>query len=141
MKKPFVMLLIGFVLLDVAGGGRGCKDKRPDGGGGGRGVGIVRGTVEFHGLNCQEGQPDFNIPPCTGPYPGYKMDVFAEDGTTLVLTVMTNAKGGYQVDLLKGDYVIYTQDGPMADNRKKNAFTVTDGNVTNLDLSVSTGIQ
>ena len=129
------MLLAGFMLLDIAGGGRtggGCN--RPSGG-------KVTGTVHFSGLNCQPGQPDFNVPPCTGAYPNYKIEVYKADGKTLALTAMTSALGAYRIDLPDGEYVIYTQNGPMEDNRKEHAFHIQRGNIVNLDLQVSTGIQ
>jgi hypothetical protein len=54
---------------------------------------------------------------------------------------MTDAKGNYSVELPKGDYVIFTQNGPKDDNVKKNSFTVGDKGTVSLNLNVSTGIQ
>jgi hypothetical protein len=132
MKKTFLFAIIGFFVLDVAWGGRGCN--RPD-------TGRVTGVVNFSGLNCQPGQPDFNIPPCTGPYPNYKVEVYESDGKSLKTTVMTDLKGNYRVELPSGAYVIYTQNGPMENNRKEYKFNVRSGGAVSLDLNVSTGIQ
>jgi hypothetical protein len=134
MKNGLLVLLTGFFLLDIAGGGRsggGCNRVH-----GGR----VSGTVQFHGLNCQPGQPDFNVPPCTGPYPNYKVEIYKGDGKTLATTAMTDPQGSYRIDLPDGEYVIYTQSGPMESNRKEHRFNVQGGHILNLNLDVSTGI-
>jgi hypothetical protein len=133
MKKAVLFMVAGFFVMDVAWGGAGCNKKADSG--------KVSGVVTFHGINCQPGQPDFNIPPCTGPYPNFKVEVFESDGKSLKTTVMTDAKGNYNADLPSGSYVIFTQDGPMENNRKENAFSVRKGSVMRLDLNVSTGIQ
>jgi hypothetical protein len=133
-----MILFAGMFLLDIANGGNrpsagnGCN--QPNGG-------KVSGVVSFQGLNCQPGQPDFNIPPCSGPYPNYKIEVYREDGTNLALTAMTDPKGNYGIELPTGKYVIYTQNGPMEKNREKHAFAIEKGKTSNLDLKVSTGIQ
>lgn len=132
MKKTFLMLLVGFIVLDVAFGPRGCNRD---------GSGTLSGVVSFSGLNCQPGQPDFNIPPCSGPYPNYKIEVFREDGKTIALTAMTDAKGAFNIDLPNGSYVIYTQNGPMENNRATHAVKISGGKDQRLDLNVSTGIQ
>ncbi|HEX2899385.1 MAG TPA: hypothetical protein VHS96_06665 [Bacteroidia bacterium] len=139
MKKLLIFATLGFFVFDIAGGGgRGCNKSSQQG----KSSGKVAGTVIFSGLGCQPGQPDFNVPPCTGPYPNYKVEVYeARDEKHLKTTAMTDARGNYAIELPKGDYVIFTQSGPKEDNVKKNAFSVGDAGVVNLNLNVSTGIQ
>jgi hypothetical protein len=136
MKNTLLILVAGFMLLDIArpstgGHGGGCN---------GANVGKVTGSVNFSGLNCQPEQPDFNVPPCSGPYPNYKIEVYLENGTSLALTAMTNSKGQYSIELPSGDYVIYTQNGPMEKNRESHPVHIQKGSTVALDLRVSTGI-
>ena len=88
-------------------------------------VGKVAGVVTFSGLPCQPGQPDFNVPPCTGPYPNLKLEIFAAaQPDLLVLTAMTDAKGNFDIELPVGEYIIYTQKGISADNKVANQFKI-----------------
>lgn len=131
----FMFAVLVFFALDIAVGpsSKGCK--APD-------KGKVTGQVTFSGLPCQPGQPDFNVPPCTGPYPNYKIEVYeGDDKKNLRLTAMSDSKGNFSIELASGDYVIYTPNGPMENNLQKNAFHINKGEVSRLDLRVSTGIQ
>jgi hypothetical protein len=140
MKKTLMFAMIGFFILDLApvrsgGCNKSASTSNKD-------SGKVAGTVTFSGLPCQPGQPDFNVPPCTGPYPNYKIDVYeSADEKNLKITAMTDARGNFSIELPKGSYVIFTQNGPMEKNVQKNTFTIGNGTESHLDLRISTGIQ
>jgi hypothetical protein len=140
MKRLLLFATLGFFIFDIAGGpsGRGCNRSSQNT----TTAAKVAGVVTFSGLGCQPGQPDFNVPPCTGPYPNYKVEIYeASDEKHLKTTAMTDGRGNYSVELPKGEYVIFTQNGPKDDNLKRNAFSVSDKGTVNLNLNVSTGIQ
>ncbi|HHG84468.1 MAG TPA: hypothetical protein ENJ82_06950 [Bacteroidetes bacterium] len=104
-------------------------------------MGKLSGLVTFKGLPCQPGQPDFKVPPCSGAYPKYEIKVFkAADLEIPLISTMTNGQGHFEMNLQVGDYVIYTQDGPMANNRKQHKFRVEKDQMTTLKLSINTGI-
>lgn len=128
-RSPMKRIIPFFVLVLLLAAG--CKDE----------VGKVAGTVTFQGVNCQEGQPDFKVPPCTGAYPKYEIKVFkAGETENPVLTTMTGDDGSYSIDLPAGDYVIFTQNGPKESNKQENAFKVEKEKTTSLPLRVHTGI-
>lgn len=136
MKRMLLLFMVGFILFDIAGGGKGgaggCNKPK---------TGKLSGTVMFSGLPCQPGQTDFNVPPCSGPYPNYKIEIFdALSEKQLITTAMTDSKGNYSIELPSGDYVVFTKNGPMENNVKKNPFKITDSGSTRLDLNISTGI-
>ncbi|MEM0997141.1 MAG: hypothetical protein AAGN35_08680 [Bacteroidota bacterium] len=127
MKNWLYSVLLLIPLLALCG----CGDEQ----------GILRGKVSFQGLPCQPGQPDYRVPPCTGPFPSYELAVFdPDDLESPVVTTTTNGLGTYQLTLPVGEYVIFTQNGPKAENRKANRFEIEKDAVTSLDLAISTGI-
>lgn len=104
-------------------------------------MGKLSGTVQYRGLPCQPGQPDHNVPPCSGNYPSYEVEIFIPTQMDKpVLTVKTGEDGGYSADLPAGDYVIRTQNGPQEKHKADNKFKITAGQTTVLPLTVSTGI-
>lgn len=104
-------------------------------------TGTVSGTVRFSGLPCQPGQPDFNVPPCTGPYPNFKLEIYSTlKPETVATTVMTDRNGHYSIELPVGEYIIYTQKGIQPENKIENRFTIEKDKTTSLELSISTGI-
>lgn len=109
----------------------------------GKDLGIVQGTVHFEGLPCQEGQTDFNTPPCNGPYPGYEIKVFKADNLmTPIFTTQADETGAFKIILPAGDYVIRTQYGKDKRNDQKNfPFTIEKNKITTLDISVRNGIK
>ena len=109
----------------------------------GKDLGVVQGKVRFEGLPCQEGQTDFNVPPCSGPYANYQIKVFKEDNLlTPIFTTESSVDGSFKIVLPVGNYVIRTQNGKDARNDQQNfPFTVEKNKVTPLDLVVNTGIR
>lgn len=104
-------------------------------------VGTVAGVVKFSGLPCQPGQPDFNVPPCTGPYPNFKLEIYAAAKPDVIaLTAMSDAKGNFRIELPVGEYIIYTQKGIKPDQKVENKFKIEKDKTTQLNLSISTGI-
>lgn len=109
----------------------------------GKDLGVVQGVVRFEGVPCQEGQTDFNVPPCSGGYPGYEIKVFKADNLlTPIFTTQSGEGGSFKIVLPVGEYVIRTQYGPDARNNQKNfPFAIEKNKVTPLDLVVRTGIK
>jgi hypothetical protein len=104
-------------------------------------MGKLSGKVQFRGVPCQVGQPDYNVPPCSGYYPNYEVQVYLDGQMDKpVLTVKSAEDGGYIADLPVGDYIIRTQNGPQIKNQKENKFKISAGETTELDLMISTGI-
>ncbi|MFN8396921.1 MAG: carboxypeptidase-like regulatory domain-containing protein [Bacteroidia bacterium] len=140
MKKALLLTsVLLFVVLDLAplpgtrGAGSGCNKPK---------TGKLMGIVSFHGLPCQPGQPDFNVPPCTGPYPNYKVEVFkANDEVNPQTSATTDARGYYSIELPAGEYIVFSQNGPKEENRLKHQVHLEAGANASLDISVKTGIQ
>lgn len=123
---PFT-LMICWTLLSATS----CKDE----------IGKVAGTVSFKGVPCQPGQPDFNVPPCSGPYPNYEVIIYhASAPEQPVLTIKSGSDGNYHADLPAGDYRIYTQNGIRATDRTEHKFTIKPAETITLNLTVFTGI-
>ena len=140
MKKALLLsTVLLFVVLDIAphpggrGVGSGCNKPK---------TGKLMGIVSFHGLPCQPGQPDFNVPPCTGPYPNYKVEVYSSgDESNPRTSATTEARGYYSTELPAGEYVVFSQNGPKEENRLKHQVHLEAGGTASLDISVKTGIQ
>lgn len=106
----------------------------------GKDLGIVQGKVMFSGLPCQPGQPDFNVPPCSGPYPKYEIKVYSTKAPeTVAVTTMSDENGNFKIILPAGDYVIKTMKGPGM--TVDNPFTIEKDKSTPLNLKVSSGIM
>jgi hypothetical protein len=104
-------------------------------------MGKVSGAVQFRGLPCQAGQPDHNVPPCSGTYPNYDVKIYVDGQMDkAVFSVKTGQDGSYVADLPVGNYVIRTQNGPMEKHQSENKFTIKAGETSVLNLTVSTGI-
>ena len=99
----------------------------------------IVGTVYFKGLPCKSG--NYKVPPCSGPYPHYKIEVYTEN-RNIVCETLTNSKGEFKLLLPDGKYVIFTQAGAAKDVIKANAFSVEKGNMAKqLNLVVDKGIR
>ena len=100
----------------------------------------IQGTVYFMGTDCP---PTLSkkVPPCTGPYPGYEVIIYANDGKTPIKSINTDANGTYFVQLTPGNYVIYTQAGPMPSQRQRNEIIVSENQISHKDLQIETGIR
>ena len=100
----------------------------------------IKGTVYFVGSECPP-TSSIRVPPCSGPYPGYNVEVYDEDGTTIVKRALTDAMGKFTVSLEPGRYIIYTQAGPFASHRLTNEIVVNENQVVEKDLTIDTGIR
>ena len=99
--------------------------------------GTLAGKVTFVGTPC----PQPSGPPCDGPYPGYKLVVYAEDGTTVAGETVTAADGTFTLSLPEGKYVIFTQAGLGENDRRRTDVAVARDAVATVDLSVDTGVR
>jgi hypothetical protein len=125
------------VLLAACGGKQQTSpgDKTPPGGA--NASGTLSGSVSFVGTPCPEPGP----PPCDGAYPDYEVIVYAADGTTIAGKAKTGADGKFTLDLAPGAYVIFTQAGPMPDNKQRTEVTVSRDALATVTLSVDTGVR
>jgi hypothetical protein len=129
MKNVFLACTFAFLWTVLVSAG--CKHE----------MGKLSGKVQYRGLPCQVGQPDYNVPPCSGFYPNYEVQVYLEGQMDKpVLTVKSAEDGGYFADLPVGAYVIRTQNGPQAKHQSENKFKITAGETTEVNLTVSTSI-
>lgn len=104
-------------------------------------MGLVKGTVTFSGKPCAQGT-DMVVPPCSGPYPNYIVEVFKKgDLSKPVATSTTGAQGEFMLPLEQGDYVIFSQNGIDPESKKETPFTVVKGAEVAVSVTVSTGIQ
>src|SRR5262245_45071045 len=95
----------------------------------------VAGLVHMTGTPCQQPGPG-----CEGPLAGYKVEVRAKNGTTVVATATTGDDGRYALTVPTGDYTILTKCCiPNRDVR--NDFTAPAGETTTVDLNIDTGIR
>ena len=105
--------------------------------GGSDAPGTLSGTVHFVGSPCVSSE----VPPCDGAYPGYEVSIFAADGTTLVTKTTTGDDGAFSLDLPPGNYVILTQAGPMPTDQKRTEVTVSRDALSQVELTVDTGVR
>jgi hypothetical protein len=98
----------------------------------------VQGTVFFRGLPCLP--ENMEVPPCSGPYPNYKIIVYSEDNHVINST-FTNNKGEFRLFLPNGKYNIFTQAGPSQSMQKPNNFTICETKTESLNLIIDTGIR
>ena len=134
MRKSEFLFFVGVMLLAVLGNGAlGC----------GKQLGMLRGSVTFSGLPCTEGQADFKTPPCTGPYPGYEVEVYQKSNLLEPLsTTTTDNEGIFNLVLEPGEYVIRSQDGVDKRNNQKNtAFVIEKDELTTVTIRINTGMQ
>lgn len=95
----------------------------------------VAGMVHFVGTPCV--QPGRG---CDGPMAGYKIEVRAKDGKTVVASATTGEDGRYSLTVPAGDYTIITHTGlPPADQR--HDFTAPAGETATVDLEIDTGVR
>jgi carboxypeptidase family protein len=95
----------------------------------------VAGMVHFVGTPCAQPGPG-----CDGPMAGYKVEVRAKDGATVVATATTGADGRYSLTVAPGDYTIITKGGiPPTDQR--HDFTAPAGETATVDLQIDTGVR
>lgn len=129
MKTLIIPMIALAALLSL--GQKGCQDE----------LGKLNGKVEFRGVPCQPGQPDFNVPPCSGAYPNYEVAIMkvGEDAEA-VMRIKSGPDGTFQTALPAGDYLVRTQNGPLPKNQKETTFTIKAKESTELKLMVSTGI-
>jgi hypothetical protein len=143
----FVRAVMTALFLGLACGGSTAEDTsppQPSGGagpttppGGAQGIGTLTGTVTFVGKPCPQPGP----PPCDGAYPDYEVVVFAADGKTEVARTRTGADGTFSLELPEGSYAVFTQSGPMENDRARTDVTVSRDALSRTSLQVDTGIR
>lgn len=106
----------------------------------------LEGKVCFKGSPCNPSSTFFKVPPCTGPYPNYEVNIYSNNNNnnsnnTLIATTKTDADGNYRILLEPGKYVIYTKAGKFPANVNSNIFMIEEGKITTLDLMIDTGIR
>ena len=105
----------------------------------------LEGKVFFKGSSCNPSSTFFKVPPCTGPYPNYEVNIYSNNNNnsekTLIATTKTDADGNYRILLEPGQYVIYTKAGKFPANVNSNIFMIEEGKITTLDLMIDTGIR
>jgi hypothetical protein len=105
-------------------------------------TGTLVGNVHFSGLACRP--VDMDSQPCGGPSSNYKVVIYALDGKTEVMQVLTDASGNYSVSLEAGSYVIYVPQFNALDGRMEmvpTTVTILPGQVTRFDIAIYTGIM
>jgi hypothetical protein len=100
----------------------------------------IKGTVYFIGADCPP-KSAMKVPPCSGPYPGYDVTVYAEDGKNTKRTVKTDTNGNYFVSLRPGNYIIDTQPGRLDFPKEAVKVIVTENHVSRQDLHIDTGLR
>ena len=100
----------------------------------------VKGTVYFNGMDCPPTAAK-TVPPCSGPYPGYDLTIFAQDGKTIITTVKTDMMGNYSVSLAPGHYIIYMQTGPLKSQMDPDNLIIKENQIIKKDLYIETGIR
>jgi hypothetical protein len=98
----------------------------------------LQGTVFFKGLPCNS--QDLKVPPCSGPYPDYKVIVYSGNNEEIDSTI-TNDKGEFKLFLPNGKYNIFTQAGHSQSMQKSNYFIIEGKKIVSLNLVVHTGIR
>lgn len=76
--------------------------------------------------------------PRSGPQLNYEVDVYADDGITIVGKTLSDYNGNYSIQLPAGNYVIYAPDYPA---RQTHFVSVTSGKNTVLDIIYGTGYK
>jgi hypothetical protein len=87
------------------------------------------------------------IPPCSGPYPNYEIKMYStKDCKHVVSKTKSDQNGSYRMMLSPGNYAICANSdvttSPFGlEQSKPIYFAVKEGEVTNLDLVIRTGIR
>jgi hypothetical protein len=100
----------------------------------------IKGTVFFTGADCPPTSAK-KVPPCSGPYAGYELSVYAEESKNPIKTVKTDSNGNYFMSLEPGRYIIYIQAGPLESQKQANQFVVNENHIIQKDLHIDTGIR
>jgi hypothetical protein len=101
----------------------------------------LEGTVAYIGTDCNPESKFFAVPPCSGGYPKYKFEIFAQE-TKAKTTIETDSNGDFKILLEPGSYVINLPS--VTDHSGKNftSFTIQENNITRLDtLFVDSGLE
>ena len=104
-------------------------------------TGTVQGAVTFVGLPCPPGLTGYQVPPCNGLYPGYRLVVLDEDSKNQVAEVITDEAGFFRLELPVGGYAVRMPAGPTPDATREARFTVRDDLIRELELTVDIGIR
>jgi len=100
----------------------------------------LEGSVHFRGKPCPP-SAFYSVPPCSGPYPNYELNIYAEDGKTLISKTKTDSIGNFRMSLKSGKYIIYTRAGPTLGDIKSTHVTIEESGITRLPtLTVDTGL-
>lgn len=100
-------------------------------------------TVYFKGAECNPDANFFRVPPCSGPYPGYEFYINQDNHGDLKKNFKGNAKtdinGTYRVLLEPNKYIVQTKSDKLSP--ASNKFTIKEGEVVTVRLTVDTGIR
>lgn len=97
----------------------------------------LNGIVYFMGLECSPLGSN-KTPPCSGPYPGYEILIYDENGKNVIAKTETNDKGEYFISLNPGNYIIYSPEGL---SNKSNLVIIRENEITKKDLIIDKGIR
>ena len=101
----------------------------------------LQGTVNFKGKPCAPNSPSFRVPPCSGPYPGYEIEIYTDE-KNIITKAKTDVNGNFKLLLKPGKYLIYTRSGISKSNLKTTYFAIEKGKQTILPaIIVDTGLR
>ena len=109
------------------------------------GTGTLRGQVSVGPLSpVEQVDPNGGTPTPVPPeiYTSRSVNIYQEDGTTLVKNVPFNGDGSYSVDLPPGTYVVaLPQEGIEFSKELPQAVTIETGKTIELNFEIDTGIR
>jgi hypothetical protein len=77
-----------------------------------------------------------------GLYTNYELNIYAEDGNTIISKAKTDSMGNFRTTLNTGNYVIYTRAGPTVSDVKSTPVAIAECGITRLPtLIVDTGLS
>jgi hypothetical protein len=106
----------------------------------------LEGQVFFKGTPCNPDSFYYKVPPCSGPYPNFEIDIYSDKtdenrNKILVTKIKTDLNGNFKTLLAPGNYVIYTKAGKFSSDIKTYEFVIEENKNAKLDIFVDTGVR
>lgn len=80
--------------------------------------------------------------PCDGSYADKAIEIYREGDHSLVITKNTDNAGDLTISLPQGNYYLMTKESLGIERKQRQvSFTITNGQVTEADVKIDTGIR
>jgi len=133
MEKPIlVFVLVSMILIS------GCTTKINH-----EGSGFLEGKIAIGPLCPVEmNPPQPGCQPTEETYKNWQIAIWTSDRNIKVAQINPELDGSYKVELLVGSYIAdFEKEQTFGANNLPTTITITNGETTNLDINIDTGIR